>query len=162
MPKISRSGGATSAAAGREQKGDAWPSAGEPESPAEGAASGGVVENVPVVGEDGPSPAVLPEREHQLDGPTEGVEIPADGTAPPVIEGDGSGEALPLVEVGEGEESSPGSSSETSHERPPGSPVTSESDPQSRAPKTGSRSRKARTPSSTAGSAGGSTGADGS
>src|SRR5688500_17352514 len=96
MPKISRSGGAAHAAAG--------PSAGS-------VATGVVVEDVPVVVEDSPWPTVPPEREHQLDAPTEGVEIP------------------PVKDDGEGEQSSPGSSSETSPESAPTSPETSESDP---------------------------------
>jgi hypothetical protein len=140
MPKISRSGGATHAAAGREREAEARP------------------------------PASGPEREHQLNAPSEGVEIPADGTLSPEIEGDGSGEALPpaevsadgtlsievVVEDGEGEQPSAGSSSETSPPRPPSSPVTSGSDLPKRAPKTGSRSGKGRTGSSTARSTGGS------
>ena len=147
MPKSTRAGGASNAAAERDV---ALPPANAPE------------------------PVELPEREHQLNGPSEGVEWPADGTESPEIEGDGSGEAPPPIEVsadgtlspevviedGEGEPLSAGSSSETSPERPPTSPETSGSDLPKRAPKTGSRSRKARAGSSTAGSAGSPTEAD--
>lgn len=134
MPKSTRAGGASNAAAERDV---ALPPANAPE------------------------PVELPEREHQLNGPSEGVGWPADGTESPEIEGNGSGEALPPVEDdGEGEPLSVGSSSETSPERPPSSPVTSGSALPKRARTTGSRSSKGRTGSSTARSTGSSTEAD--
>jgi hypothetical protein len=159
MPKISRSGGATHAAA------------------VPPLATGGTVQDPPVVGEDSPAPSVLPEREHPGTGvPTEGVEWPADGSWSPELEGDGSGEALPPIEVsadgtlspevvvedGEGEQPSAGSSSETSPPKPPTSPGTSEAVLPKRARTTGSRSGKGRAGSSTARSTDTSTEADAS
>ena len=98
------------------------------------------------------------EREHQLDKPTEGVEVPADGTLSPEITGDGTGEALPLISGGD--EPSPGNSSATSAEKPPTSPETSTADPPKPARTTASRSSKGRTGSSTARSTATSTEAD--
>ncbi|GAA4924519.1 DNA-directed RNA polymerase subunit RPC12/RpoP [Nonomuraea thailandensis] len=124
MPKITRHGGPTNAAADREEE-----SAGRP--PAN-------------------DPAIEPpEREHQLNGPSEGIEVPADGTESPEITGDGSGEALPPVEQ-EGDEPSPGNSSSTFSETPPPSEETSSPAPRRRARTTASRSKAAQTESSTA------------
>ncbi|MGW6502961.1 hypothetical protein [Nonomuraea angiospora] len=65
---------------------DAWP------------ALAGTEENMPkITAHGGPSNAAA-EREHQLDAPSEGVEVPADGTESPEITGDGTGEALPPAE----------------------------------------------------------------
>ncbi|MET8864667.1 hypothetical protein ABZW11_17155 [Nonomuraea sp. NPDC004580] len=144
MPKITRWGGASSAPVVPEQ------------------AAGGVVQHAPLVGEDGPPPAFLPEREHPGTGvPMEGIEVPADGAWSPELVGDGTGEPLPLADESQGEEEpSPGSSSETSPEKPPTSPQTSETAPRKPARTTGSRSKRARGASSTAGSTDGSGGAD--
>lgn len=94
MPKSTRSGGASNAAAGRVQEAAARP-----------LATGGVVKT-PVVGEDTPPAAVLPpadggghdHREHQLAEPTEDVEAPADGAESPEPTGDEPSEAPPPIE----------------------------------------------------------------
>lgn len=92
MPKSTRSGGASNAAAGRVQEAAARP-----------LATGGVVKT-PVVGEDTPPAAVLPPADggdhddHELAEPTEGVEAPADGTESPEPTGDESSEAPPPIE----------------------------------------------------------------
>lgn len=141
MPKVTRHGGPTNAAADREQEtADRLP------------ATGGTVQAVPVVGEDDQAPAVLPEREHPGTGvPMEGVEVPADGTESPELVGDGSGEALPLVDDSPGEEeSSAGNSSSTSAEKPPSSPEKKKTARPRRARTTASPSKADPTASSTA------------
>ena len=91
------------------------------------------------------------EREHQLGEPSDGVEVPADGSESPEITGDGSGQALPPADDSMGEEeSSPGNSSEASSEKPPTSEQQSATELPKRARTTASRSKKARAESSTA------------
>lgn len=111
-------------------------------------------ETMPKITRHGGATNAAAEREHLGTGvPTEGIEMPPDGTLSPEISGDGSGEALPLAngEQEEGEDLSAGSSSETSSEKEPSSPETSETPLPKRAPGTGSRSKKGRAASSTAG-----------
>ncbi|MEU8362326.1 hypothetical protein AB0C27_40540 [Nonomuraea sp. NPDC048882] len=139
MPKITRHGGASNAR-------DAVP------------ATGGVVGDVTVVGEDDPQGLLLPEREHP-GVPMKGVEVPANGTESPEITGDGTGEALPPIEQ-EGAGPSAGSSSETSAGKPPSSGATTNPVRPKRARTTANRSPKARTANSTASSTDGSGEAD--
>src|SRR5690606_26636115 len=100
MPKISRLGGATNAAADREREGDGRPPAsdvcsncGKPYSESACGISHAMVAH---------------ERKHQLDAPSEGDQVPADGTRSAEDADDSTG----------GEESSPGSSSSTSAAKP--------------------------------------------
>ncbi|MFB4273037.1 hypothetical protein [Nonomuraea sp. GTA35] len=130
VPKITRHGGPTNAAADREEENAGRPPANDPATEP-------------------------PEREHQLGGPSEGIEMPADGTESPEITGDESGETLPPAEQ-EGDESSPWNSSSTSSETPPASEPTSGPAPRKRARTTASRSKAAPTESSTADSTDGS------
>jgi hypothetical protein len=98
----------------------------------------------------GPSNASA-EREHQGDGPTEGIEMPSDGGEVELV-GDGTGQALPLADEREegGEDLSAGNSSSTSPEKPPTGDEQSETPLPRRARTTANRSKKARAESSTA------------
>ncbi|MGP3917678.1 hypothetical protein [Nonomuraea sp. 10N515B] len=99
----------------------------------------------------GPTNAAA-EREHQAAAPSEGIEVPADGTLSPEITGDGTGEALPPADDSTGkEESSPGNSSSTSAEKPPMSGEPRKPARPKRARTTASRSKAGQTASSTAG-----------